>query len=227
MILKKIRGIIAVIQFLITISVVIIIMFPLKSKNHYIRKKWAALQMLLLGITIEEHGKLDESSDMLILNHQSMVDIILLEHIYNRNIAWVAKKEIGKLPFFGYVLKLPDMIAIDRENKTGIIHLIKEAKKRLKNDRPVAIFPEGTRSDGKKMLKFKSGAKIVAEKLELKVQPMVILNSRDIFDSQNINATPGTIKIFYLGTVQAKKGSDWYKDTEANMREIFKKEMNK
>ena len=48
------------------------------------------------------------------------------------------------------------MISIDRENKAGIINLLKEAKDRLDKGRPIAMFPEGTRSDGKSMLSFKT-----------------------------------------------------------------------
>ena len=46
------------------------------------------------------------------------------------------------------------MISIDRKNKAGIITLLKETKDRLDKGRPIAMFPEGTRSDGKSMLSF-------------------------------------------------------------------------
>ena len=227
MILSKLRGIVALLQFAVTVSIVIVLMYLFRSKNHTIRKIWASLQMKLLGINIEEVGELDKSADLLIANHQSLLDIIVVEYIHSRDIAWVAKKEIAKIPFFGHILKAPNMIIIDRENKAGIIKLMREVKDRLSKNRPIAIFPEGTRSDGKRVLKFKSGAKMVAQKFNLKVQPIVLIGTREIFDSKKLNAKPGVVKIIYLDSVVATKESDWFKDTENKMREILQKELSR
>lgn len=226
MILSKLRGIVALLQFAVTVSIVIVLMYLFRSKNHTIRKIWASLQMKLLGINIEEVGELDNSADLLIANHQSLLDIVVVEYIHSRDIAWVAKKEIAKLPFFGHILKAPNMIIIDRENKAGLIKLMREVKDRLSKNRPIAIFPEGTRSDGKRVLKFKSGAKMVAQKFNLKVQPIVLIGTREIFDSKKLNAKPGVVKIIYLDSVVATKESDWFKDTENKMREILQKELS-
>jgi len=227
MILSKLRGIVALLQFAVTVSIVIVLMYLFRSKNHTIRKIWASLQMKLLGINIEEVGELDNSADLLIANHQSLLDIVVVEYIHSRDIAWVAKKEIAKLPFFGHILKAPNMIIIDRENKAGLIKLMREVKDRLSKNRPIAIFPEGTRSDGKRVLKFKSGAKMVAQKFNLKVQPIVLIGTREIFDSKKLNAKPGVVKIIYLDSVVATKESDWFKDTENKMREILQKELSR
>ena len=76
------------------------------------------------------------------------------------------------------------MISIDRENKAGIITLLKETKDRLDKGRPIAMFPEGTRSDGKSMGSFKPGAKMVANKHNLRVQ-IILFNTRNIVDSKH------------------------------------------
>ncbi len=182
--------------------------------------------MTLLGITLEEKGKLDESCDLVLMNHQSLLDIIVMEHIHPRDLAWIAKKEITNLFFFGHIIKAPRMISVDRENKAGIIHLLKEVKDRLSKDRPIAMFPEGTRSDGTKLLKFKSGAAMVANKLNLKVQPAIIINTRTILDSKKLTATPGVVKVIYLDPIQAEKNTDWFETLEKNMNEVFEKEIN-
>ncbi len=199
-------------------------MYIFKNHTHKVIKVWMTFQMYLLGIKLQTEGKLDESCDMILMNHQSLLDIIVMEYIHSRDLAWVAKKEITDLFFFGHIIKAPRMISIDRENKSGIIHLLKEAKDRLDKGRPIAMFPEGTRSDGKEMLSFRPGAKILANRYNLKVQPIVLFNTRNIVDSKKLLATPGVVKVIYLEPIQADKNTDWFEVVEKNMNEVFNKE---
>lgn len=222
--MARIRGIILLIQFSITVAITVVLMYIFKNHTHKVIKVWMTFQMYVLGIKLQTEGKLDESCDMLLINHQSLLDIIVMEYIHSRDLAWVAKKEITDLFFFGHIIKAPKMISIDRENKAGIIHLIKEAKDRLDKGRPIAMFPEGTRSDGKAMLSFKPGAKMVANKYNLRVQPVVLFNTRNIVDSKKLLATPGIVKVVYLEPIQADKNSDWFEQTEEKMKEVFNKE---
>ena len=183
--------------------------------------------MFVLGIKLEIEGKLDESCEMIIMNHQSLLDIIVMEYMHSKDLAWVAKKEISDLFFFGHIIKAPRMISVDRENKAGIIHLLKETKDRLDKGRPIAMFPEGTRSDGKSMGEFKPGAKIIANKYCLKVQPIILFNTRNIVDSKRLLAKPGVVKVIYLDPVVASKDSTWFEDTEVKMKERFNQESAK
>jgi len=225
--LSRIRGFIVLIQFSLTVAIVVVAMYIFKNKAHEIIKIWMKVQVYLLGIKFDIQGEVDESCDMILMNHQSLLDIIVMEHLHSRHLAWVAKKEINDLFFFGHIIKAPKMISIDRENKAGIIHLLKESKDRLSKGRPIAMFPEGTRSDGKKMLKFKSGAQMVANKLNLKVQPAVILNTRQILDSKNLKQKPGVVKVIFLDSVQAKKGTPWFEEMEKQMNKVFDDEIKK
>ena len=225
--MAKIRGIILLIQFSITVAITVCAMYLFRNHTHKVIKIWMKLQIKFLGIKIETQGKLDESCDLILMNHQSLLDIIIMEHIHNRDLAWVAKKEIADLFFFGHIIKAPRMISIDRENKAGIMHLFKEVKDRLDNGRPIAMFPEGTRSDGTKILKFKAGAKMVANKYKLKVQPILLFNTRNIVDSKNLEANPGIVKVIYLDPVQAEKSTSWFEDTEEKMKILFEEEIKK
>ena len=222
--MARIRGIILLIQFSITVAITVVLMYVFRNHTHKVIKVWMSFQMFVLGIKLETEGNLDESCDMVLMNHQSLLDIIVMEYIHSRDLAWVAKKEITDLFFFGHIIKAPRMISIDRENKAGIINLLKEAKDRLDKGRPIAMFPEGTRSDGKSMLSFKPGAKMVANKYNLKVQPVVLFNTRNIVDSKKLLANPGIVKVVYLEPVQADKNTDWFEQTEQKMKEVFNKE---
>lgn len=226
-VLTRIRGIILLIQFSITVAITVILMYTFRNHTHKIIKAWMAFQMFVLGIKLEIEGNLDQSCDMVMLNHQSLLDIIVVEYIHSRDLAWVAKKEIADLFFFGHIIKAPRMISVDRENKAGLIHLLKEAKDRLDKKRPIAMFPEGTRSNGTKMLSFRPGAKMIANKFNLRVQPIVLFNTRNIVDSKRLKASPGVVKVVFLDPIQADKNTDWFEKTEENMKETFSKECNK
>lgn len=222
--MARIRGIILLIQFSITVAITVVLMYMFKNHTHKIIKAWMSFQMFVLGIKLETQGTLDETCDMVMMNHQSLLDIIVIEYIHSRDLAWVAKKEIADLFFFGHIIKAPRMISVDRENKAGIIHLLKEAKERLDKNRPIAMFPEGTRSNGKAMLNFKPGAKMIANKYNLKVQPIILFNTRNIVDSKKLRATPGVVKVIFLDSIQADKNTDWFEETEKNMKMVFDKE---
>jgi len=201
-------------------------MYLFNKHHHKIRQVWTGLQVKLLGIKLEIHGEIDSSCGMVIMNHQALLDIVVMEYIHPRNLAWVGKKEITDLFFFGHIMKAPKMITINREDKTGIVTLLKEGKDRLDNNRPIAMFPEGTRSDGKRMTHFKSGARILADKYNLKVQPAVLLHTREVLDSKTLKAKPGVVKVFFLPAAQAEKNSEWFSDVENQMKEVFYRELN-
>jgi 1-acyl-sn-glycerol-3-phosphate acyltransferase len=223
--LLKIRALFAVLQFTLTVSVVIVCMYLFKKNNRKVRRIWAKLQMKLMGVDIVIKGELDPNAQMLLMNHQSILDIVVMESLHPKNLAWVAKQEIAKIPWFGLILKAPQMIIVQRESKTSLVKLLRDAKDRIEKKRPIAIFPEGTRTDGKKLRKFKAGAKMIADKNNLLVQPVVIVGTREIFDSQNLTQQSGKVKVIFLPAIQAQRKTPWYDDIENLMNETLKKEL--
>jgi 1-acyl-sn-glycerol-3-phosphate acyltransferase len=118
------------------------------------------------------------------------------------------------------------MICIDRNDKRAMVKLLKDAKDRVDNGRIIAIFPEGTRGRGTKLLKFQIGAKIIAEKLNLIVQPVVIANARHIFDSQNFRINSGEANITFLPIINPKDNDKWYENMYMDMQKELAKLLN-
>ena len=226
--MKKIYARFKAILYLIFIlfnAIFIFILFSLvnsQEKLHRIRKTWAKIQSKVIPFDIELVGELKEA-DMILMNHQSILDIIALEKIYPKNIAWIAKKELAKIPIFKICMTKPKLICIDRKNPRDIVRLLKEAKERLSEGRVLAIFPEGTRSRNEKILKFQNGAKILAEKLDLKIQPLLIVDSSKILDSKDFTINSGTLKIICLDLVDTSK-ENWLDETRKTMQDILDKE---
>ena len=223
--MARIRGIFVAIAFAITILIAISLMYMFKSKNYIIRKYFTKLQTFFMNFDTKIIGTPDKDAKLYLLNHQSLIDIVAFEAADDQDKCWVAKKEIEDVPFFGHIIKAPKMIAIDRKDKRSIIKIIKLSKERLKEGRVITIFPEGTRGDGETLLKFQTGAKILAEKLNLKVQPVVIVNTKYILDSKKLISRSGEISIIYLDSINPQKGTMWFEDMKENMQKRLKDEL--
>ena len=163
---------------------------------------------------------------MILMNHQSMLDIIALEAFYPKNLAWIAKKEIQELPIFKYTMTKPQLLCVDRKNPRSLLKLLREAKERLSQGRPLAIFPDGTRSKDGKIPKFQVGAKVLADKLALKVQPLLIVNSATLLDSKAFTLSSGVLKIICLDLVDLSD-EKWLEKTHDLMQKRLDKERAK
>ncbi len=221
--MEKLRGLFVYGFGFFSISIVVILLYLFNSKHRAIRKVWAKVQTTVMGAEFQTFKEADKEAKIYIINHRSMLDIIALEALLDGNPCWIGKKEITKIPFFGRIMSAPKMITIDRQDKRGIIHLIKEVKNRLEDNREIMIFPEGTRSFGEGLKKFKSGAKIIAEKYNLKVQPVVLVGSEFILDSKKIKTHPGKLEVHFLKSFTPKKDTPWYEDLEKEMGDLFVK----
>ena len=202
-----------------------IIIFPFFPRP-YAQKIGAWFIRLMIFIPVTVKGKIDPDVQMLVLNHQSDVDIGVMETITFKDLAWVAKKELFDVPFFGLMLKLPKDIAVERESKQALVKLLKDAKDRLDDGRVITIFPEGTRSSGKKMLPFKAGAKILAEKYSLRVQPLVLINTAHSYNSKTKQYNPGRVTVVYMDAFTVDKSDkEWYKRLRNSMQKVYDDEL--
>ncbi|PLY14667.1 MAG: 1-acyl-sn-glycerol-3-phosphate acyltransferase [Sulfurimonas sp.] len=211
---------------IIAVSLTIMILTFYILPRPYSRKLSAWLIRISIFFTVEVKGKEDPKAQMFLLNHQSDLDIVVMETITSRDLTWVAKKELFDMPFFGLILKMPQDIAVERESKTSLIKLLKDAKRVLKTNRVITMFPEGTRSTKDKMLPFKSGAKIVADANRLRVQPVVLIQTSKYYNIKNFYYKPGRIKAIYMESFVADKNDEnWLKDLREKMQKVYDNEL--
>ena len=191
---------------------------------HHINR----LTLFMMGGKLEQKGVMDTSVDMYVMNHQGIVDIIGLEALQNNHLRWVAKKELFDALWFGNLLRHGEMISLDRSSKAGLIKLIKDVKESKEvYHRPVAIFPEGTRTDGQPLLKFKQGTNLIAKKLELKVQPIVITGSKWVLNEHIKTGHSGTVTYDFLPTVSVKSDDkEWFEKLRIDMQKVIDDEFN-
>lgn len=223
-ILNKIFSILMLIEFLLSIVLIISIMCVLPRYQRALRAFWARSQRKILGYKIKQIGTLEISANLYILNHQSVLDIMIFEEIHPKDICWIAKKEIAELFFIGKMLTIPKMIAIDRKSPRAMAHILSEAKQKLAQNRPIMIFPEGTRSRGDKLLKFHKGADVLATKLGLKVQPIVIAGSRHLLDTKDLVVRRGNVIVEYLELADITS-DNWLDKARDDMQAVLEKNL--
>lgn len=221
--LRKIKALFFSVEFIFSIIVVVILMFCFRGFIHPIRRAWAKLQSFFGRYKVLTEGKLNSDTSMVIMNHASILDIVVMEEVSPKNLCWVAKKEIGDIPIIGQILKIPKMIALQRGDPRAVVKMLKEAKERIDEGRVIAIFPEGTRRDGITLGKFKSGAKMLAQKLNLKVQPVLLVGT-NIMDSKHFSFGSGDIKVIFLDPIDTSK-DDWLETTRDIMQARLDKEL--
>lgn len=111
---------------------------------------------------------------VIVLNHQSMVDIL---SIYNLPLVfkWVSKKEVYRIPLVGRLLLMHGDIVINRASAKEAMQLVhSKGKEWLKKGASVSIFPEGTRSKDGEIHNFKAGAFILAKDAGVPILPIVL-----------------------------------------------------
>ena len=133
--------------------------------------------------------------------HQSMFETFALQIVINGPI-FILKKELTKIPFFGWGLKKIGAIVIVRNTVTkenlNFFDRVKESVN--KSNRPLLIFPQGTRIKYKEKVPFKKGVGRIYQTLKIPCVP-VALNSGKVWPKNSFNKYPGKITISFLNPI--------------------------
>lgn len=133
-----------------------------------------------LNIEVKLIGEIPKNNKILYaINHRSLLDIIVMEHIFskhNKNGAWIAKQELFDNPIYGKFFQYSGCISVDLESKKGLLSFFKSIKNTLSriDDMNIYIFPEGERYSGSGIHKFQSGASKIAKANNLEIIPVYI-----------------------------------------------------
>ncbi len=164
--------------------------------------KWAALCLqIFLQTKIIVKGKdniIKNEKFFIACSHQSMFETFYLQTIFNSPI-FILKHELMKIPIFGWYLKKIGSVSINRnkisKNNLGLIDKIKNSAKI--SDRPLIIFPQGTRVLPGEKVPFKKGVGRIYDELKINCQPVAI-NSGNVWPKNGSLITNKTITISIL-----------------------------
>ncbi|NXC17050.1 PLCA acyltransferase, partial [Corythaeola cristata] len=140
---------------------------------------------------------------VLVLNHQTSLDVMVMMNLLPSRCVAVAKKEILYMGTFGIACWLSGFIFIDRKKREESIATLTEVAHSLhKENYSVLIFPEGTRNHGGSMLPFKRGAFQLAVKAQVPIIPVVISSYYSFYSQKEKRFTPGKSIIQILPEVE-------------------------
>jgi lysophosphatidate acyltransferase len=163
---------------------------------------WAATMTRVLGwrVAVEDLDTLHATSPAVVVgNHQSNLDTVPWASFFPRRSVAVGKKEILKVPFFGWLWKATNNILIDRSNSESARRSIAEAAARIRDERlNVWILPEGHRNDKPEMLPFKKGAFHLAIAAQVPILPFVTSPMWEHLDAERWMVRPGTVTVRFL-----------------------------
>ena len=151
--------------------------------GYYPGKWWSRLivRILLLPVRVEGREHLQRGqSYVFVANHQGAFDIFLIYGYLNRNFKWMMKWQLRNIPFVGRACASAHHIFVDKRGASKIRKTYDEARQTLQGGMSVVIFPEGARTFTGHMGKFKRGAFMLADDIQLPVVPITINGSFNV-----------------------------------------------
>jgi 1-acyl-sn-glycerol-3-phosphate acyltransferase len=138
-------------------------------------------------------------SYMFIANHTSMIDIMLMFSVVRSPMVFVGKKELTRIPLFGYLFKRTSII-VDRSDLNSRREVYIEAQQRLNRGLSVCIFPEGLVPDDESVVlsEFKNGAFRLAIEHQIPIVPMIFYDCKLRFSYTFFSGFPGPLRVKIL-----------------------------
>ncbi|MEO8166685.1 MAG: lysophospholipid acyltransferase family protein [bacterium] len=165
---------------------------------HWFCRHWAGIVVRVCGTTVSvrgfEHVQAGKGY-VYVSNHASMFDIPAVIAVIPDQIRLVYKKELEKIPIFGWGLKYGSYIGIDRGRGAEAQKSLDEAVKKIQNGESVLLFAEGTRTLDGRLQPFKRGAFHIAVRAGVPVVPLTINGSYAILPKHSISINPGTVEL--------------------------------
>jgi len=205
--------------FYVWMLIVIVILSPfllvtIWSDSTYswfykIARIWAKLTFFGMGMTykVEQGIHLEKGkSYMFIANHTSMMDVMMMLLLVKDNpFVFVGKKELAKLPIFGFFYK-KTCILVDRKDSKSRYQVFEQAQKKLSQGLSICIFPEGGVPDDTNVVldSFKDGAFRLAIDHQIPIVPIAMGYLKYYFPFQWGKGFPGRVPVQMLPIISTE-----------------------
>ncbi len=174
---------------------------------HLVSKSYARIVLSAFGVRVDASGlgNIDPARPYVFMsNHLSHVDSPALALVIPQPLHWVFKRELAKIPVFGWVLLACGQIMVDRSDPEGSRATLDRAFARLSGNSSVMIYPEGTRSRDGALQPFKKGGFWMALQAGVPIVPVRVSGTREIVPAGSVVVRPGTVGVAILPPVETR-----------------------
>ncbi len=189
---------------LVAFVAVLLLMLPLKlGPRRILVRRLARFWFFITGVRLNVHGHqhLGNEPTVVVANHASYLDGIILKAVLPTRFGFVIKREVTSVPFLHFLLRRIGAQFVERRNRYRGGQDAKRIVELAKNGQSVAVFPEGTFKTEPGLADFRPGAFAAAVAGKLSVLPVVIEGSRAMLDADMMLPRPGTINITILAAM--------------------------
>jgi 1-acyl-sn-glycerol-3-phosphate acyltransferase len=159
---------------------------------------WSRILLGVPGVKVEVtmRARLEPGRPyVFVANHASMVDIWAVFVTIPASFRFIAKKQLARIPLFGWAMTAGRFIFIDRQNPLAARRSIDEAARRIRSGQSVVIFPEGTRTRTGRLLPFKKGGFHLAIDSGAAIVPVAIRGSHAAMPRGSALIRAGTVAV--------------------------------
>ncbi len=171
------------------------------------RNIWSPFVLIGMGFKIKRLNTfpLDNRSMILVANHTSYIDIMLMFRMRKKPFVFVGKKEIVKIPIFGYLYKR-SAITVDRSSSKSRFQVYERANQLINKGYSICVFPEREYLDETILLnKFKIGAFKMAVEHKLPILPLVFYDCKRKFPWYTTHGYCGSLRVRALEVIETYK----------------------
>jgi 1-acyl-sn-glycerol-3-phosphate acyltransferase len=179
---------------------------------------WARFLIPFSGVKVKVSGLENIPKNQPVIfaaNHQGAADILLVLAFLPTGFRFAIKKELFKIPIFGWYLKKAGYFSVDRATILSAYKIVETVVDFIKQGDSVLIFPEGTRTKTGELGKFKRGSLLAALKSGAPIVPLAISGSYQILKSGSWLFNPCDIKLSVGQPIKITSEEDYDKKVEA------------
>ena len=190
----------AMVPILVFLPIIVISILREKWFPYFFKIARAWSHVIFYGMGFHFKKEIKQAIDpnksyMFIGNHSSMMDIMLMLILVKNPFIFVGKKELGKIPIFGFIYKRT-AILVDRSSPASRKAVYDNANRRIKNGTSICIFPEGGVPDRSVLLAdFKKGAFRLAIEHQIPIVPITFCGLKEFFPFEWWYGKPAKIKV--------------------------------
>lgn len=190
------------VSFLVTAILFIPLLISVSTPKFFpffsvLARIWSFSITLMTGFLFSVNGRknIDFSRQyMVVANHSSALDIMLTYLSVPKQLMFVGKTSLAKLPLFGVIYKASNIL-VDRTSVESRRQILPKTKHEIERGRSIVIYPEGTtKHHTRRLMPFKDGAFVLAIDCGIPILPITFLDNCALFPSDILTGRPGLLR---------------------------------